>query len=453
MIFSGNPLVVIGHRRPDLDSIAAAMGYAALLTELGEKALAARSGPLDEQSSWALSRWGLAGPELLLDTAPTFADVARHEPAFPPTVSLAEAIERIALGARAIPIVDPAGAPLALVDARACVHLLGQAGAQAGRTGSEEAIRSAVARAALPLLCDGRLPPALERPLVMSADERVDERRGAVVRADPDDFLVVDGAGRYLGIASRADLLAPPKARLVLVDHNELGQSVPGAEHAEIVEVLDHHRLGNATTLLPIPFAVDVVGSTATLVAERWRRFGKAPSCPLAGLMLGAVLSDTLGFRSPTTTARDREAAARLAELSGVRDLDEHARELITAGAGLGHRPAQEIVEEDLKEYDSAAGRVLVGQAEVRAFREIPPRADELSDALERLRQGRGAVLALLMLTDPVRAQSRMIALGEPKLLRRLPYPRAADGLYDAGAVVSRKTQLVPTLLHALAED
>jgi manganese-dependent inorganic pyrophosphatase len=420
-------LIVVGHRRPDLDSIAAALGYSALCERQGRPAIARRAGPVDVQTAWALERFGLAAPEPLVDAAPTFGAVASAEPAQPPTISLDEAIRRIAAGVRAVPVADEAGRPLALVDARACVLALG------APEGSRRGL-------------------LLARPLIFRADERVADRRSEIARVDPDDYLVVDAAELYVGVASRAAALAPPRLRLALVDHNEIGQAVPGADQADIVEVLDHHRLGNPATKIPIPFTVDVVGSTATLVEERWRGADLSLPCPLAGLLLAALLSDTLALRSPTTTGRDRDAAARLARRAGVDDLEMLGREVVTAGAGLGNRSAQEIVEEDFKEYDTDAGRVVAAQAEVRMLQEIAPRVADLAEALERLRSARSAVVAVMLLTDPVRGVSRLLATGEPRLIGRLPYASMSDGTLDAGATVSRKTQLVPALLSALSD-
>ncbi|MBI5537404.1 MAG: DHH family phosphoesterase [Deltaproteobacteria bacterium] len=451
MTSSAEDLVVVGHRRPDLDSIAAALGYAWLLREGGKQATAARSGPLDEQSAWVLERFRLEPPELLADAAPSFRTITREEPGQPPSISLAEVIERIASGSRAVPIVEASGRPLALVDARACVHILGHAGARAGKPGSLDAIREGASRASEPVMASHDDWAA---PLVLfGADERLSDRRSEIVRVDPDDFLVVDAAGRYVGLVSRSAILAPPRMRLVLVDHNEIGQSVAGAEQAEIVEVLDHHRLGNPGTLVPIPFSVDIVGSTATLVEERWRHRGWKMPAPLAGGLLSAVLSDTLAFRSPTTTSRDKEAASRLAACACIRDIEAFGLEVVAAGTGLGRRSGQEIVEEDFKEYDCSAGHLVVAQAEVRALIEVDSRIADLTEALERLRANRSASIALLLLTDPVRGVSRLMAIGEKRLLSKLPYHRASDGLWDVGAVVSRKTQLVPALLSALSPD
>jgi len=441
-------ITVVGHRRPDLDSIAAALGVAALLEAEGTSARAVRPGPLDGQSEWALERFGVAAPELVLDVAPSFGAVAESIPTATPATSLAETVERLGLGARVVPVVGADGRPLAVIDPRAAIRMLGLAGAKVGRPGSEEAIREGALRAARGVLEGGELAGVPLR--LFGASERISDHRASIAREEADDFAVVGEGGRLLGIARRASILAPPRARLFLVDHNELAQAVPGAEEAEIVEVLDHHRLGNPPTAQPIPFVVDAVGSTATLVAERWAARDRHLPPPLAGVLLSALLSDTLAFRSPTTTARDRAIAARLAERAGVADLAAFGDALVAAGAGLGKLTSDEVVGEDWKEFETRAGRLVVSQAEVRSMNELAGRTGELGDALERLRERRGAAMAALLLTDPVRGKSRLIARGEARLLSRLPYPHAEDGTYDAGDVVSRKKQLVPALLAAL---
>ena len=190
-------------------------------------------------------------------------------------------MSRLAQGERLVPVVDGVGhllgglTPLAL--ARAYAQVAGgqaSAAAQTCRAYVEE----------LPTL---------------PATDRIRDRRTALLRGGGDEFLVVTEDGHYLGTASRQCLLEPPRARLILVDHNELSQAVPGADEAEIVGVLDHHRLGNAPTAAPIPFVVEPVGSTSTLVAEACRRRGVTPPADIAGLLLSGILSDTLVFRSP----------------------------------------------------------------------------------------------------------------------------------------------------------
>jgi manganese-dependent inorganic pyrophosphatase len=170
-------------------------------------------------------------------------------------------------------------------------------------------------------------------PLLGSGD-RISDFEGVLLRSDADDFPVVDGAGLYVGMATRASILDPPRARLYLVDHNELSQAVFGAEEAEIVGVLDHHRLGNPPTAAPIRFVVEPVGSTCTLIAEQCRAGSLAVPPALAGMMLSGILSDTVLFRSPTTTPRDRSAAGWLSRAVDL-DVAAFGEELLRMAPGL----------------------------------------------------------------------------------------------------------------------
>ncbi len=442
---SSDVIVVIGHKRPDLDSIASAIAYAALLREEGQEAAPGRAGQLDEQSAWALDRFGFHAPEAFMDVAPTFGSVATAARPFAASSTVREAIVALAAGARALAMLEPGGRPLALVDARYCVDVLGRLLSRAGNGGPAKALDHVFLRE------DPESPPP--PPVTFRFDDRLADRRATIARLDVDDYLVVDENGLYVGIVARATVLAPPRRRLVLVDHNEVGHAVSGTDQAEIVEVIDHHKLGNSATPIPIPFVVDVVGSTATLVEEKWQQRKGPPPADLAGLMLCALLSDTLAFRSPTCTSRDTAAAARLAQLAGIPDLAAFGDQVVSAGNGLGQRDPDEIVAEDSKDFATSKGLVVIAQAEVKTLHEIGPRAADLDAALARLLDKRQAVLVALLLTDPVRATSRLMLRGDVHLIARVPYARAADGIFEAPSVVSRKKQLAPTLLAAIENE
>jgi manganese-dependent inorganic pyrophosphatase len=238
---------------------------------------------------------------------------------------------------------------------------------------------------------------------------------------------------------------------LALVDHNELAQSVPGAEQAEIVLVLDHHRLGNAPTAQPIRFQVEPVGSTCTLIAEYCGRDGLTPPKPLAGLMLCGILSDTMVLRSPTTTGRDREAVLFLSALLQS-DWQTVGSELLQSGLGMHGRDAEAVLDADRKQYVLGSRKVTIAQVEVAGFGEMAERREEMLPALEALRGRESLALAALLVTDVVAGRSRMLCVGEPALLAAMPFSRVAPKEWDLGAIVSRKKQLVPALIALLEE-
>ncbi|MFN8449492.1 MAG: DHH family phosphoesterase [Anaerolineae bacterium] len=298
---------------------------------------------------------------------------------------------------------------------------------------------------------------------ILNAEDFARDVLGQVVRSEQDDFIVVDGDSRYLGLCRRAALMSPPKRRVVMVDHNELSQAVAGLEEAEVIEVLDHHRLSTIPTAVPIRFHVDPVGSCSTLVLERGVEAGKAFPPGIAGVLLCGILSDTLIFRSPTATPRDHAAALRLARMAGLCDGDasdervntaisELGEALLAASAGLGNRPADEIVSTDIKFYDESGFRVGIAQVEVSNFSELPGRLDDIRAALAKLVENQRLALALLMVTDVVRGNSRLVAVGMPRIVTALPYAHLDDDTLDAPEVMSRKKQLLPAVLAALAQ-
>jgi manganese-dependent inorganic pyrophosphatase len=242
---------------------------------------------------------------------------------------------------------------------------------------------------------------------------------------------------------------------LVLVDHNELSQAVAGAAHAELVEVLDHHRLGNPSTTMPIRFIADPVGSSSTLVAERGFEAGLTFPAPIAGVLLSGIFSDTLVFKSPTTTPRDQKAAEKLAQMAGLKDADavgQYGAALLASGAGLSAYTAEQIVSNDFKQYEAAGNSAGIVQAEVAGFAELPGRLDDLTAALEKMRSAGKLSLVMLMVTDIIGSNSRLLAVGEASILAGLPYTRLADGTFDAPGMVSRKKQLLPVILDVLAK-
>jgi manganese-dependent inorganic pyrophosphatase len=285
---------------------------------------------------------------------------------------------------------------------------------------------------------------------------RVRDGRTRVVRDERDDFLVVHEDGRYYGICRTPDVLNPPRMQLVLVDHNEAGQAIGALDEADLIEVLDHHRLGNPPTKTPIPFIVDPVGSTSTLVSERIADADLTPPPPIAGALLAGLLSDTLVLKSPTTTRRDHAAAERLHAWAGqsgtfpFATYQDFGTALLSAGAGLAVRDVDSIVNSDLKIYEGGGIKFGVAQVEVANLMELDSRLPEISAGLEALCAARGLALAVLMVTNVVRGASRLVLAGRAERLNDLPYTRLPDGTLDAPELVSRKKQLLPALLGLL---
>jgi manganese-dependent inorganic pyrophosphatase len=286
-----------------------------------------------------------------------------------------------------------------------------------------------------------------ENPLTVHPEELITEITSQVMGVHYRAALAVDDNNVPLGIVTRTDLLNPEPRRILLVDHAERGQSVPGVEQAQIVEILDHHHIGNVETRIPIPATFDPVGSTATLIVERYKANGLRPEESTAKMLLAAVLSDTVILNSPTTTERDHEVVRYL---EGLLDLDakEFGMEMFEASSDVSGLSAEEIVDRDQKEYGVGEGAMSISQIETVGTG-LLERKDELLDALERLRQRHEYLFAALMVTDIIGQGTELLCVGDCAPVEQAFGQQAKDHVIDLPGVMSRKKQVAPKLLAA----
>lgn len=447
------PVYVVGHKNPDTDSVVSAIGYAWLLHERDKiDTQAARAGQLNSQTLFALKRFDLEEPPLLSDASPRFSSVARTLKTLTPDRSLQEAWALVAETGRVAPIVDGDCKPVGLATGASVFRYLSNQITDRLRT-SPDGLNEIPFGEVIATTCGDVAEVDVPR---FKDDERIRDVLPRILRDERDTFWVVDDDGRYVGICYKADLLRPPRMRIILIDHNEIRQAIGGLEEAELLEVLDHHRLANPPTHMPIAFHVDPVGSSSTLVAEQAMRSGLSVPSPVAGGLLSGLLADTLVLKSPTTTIRDRVAAVQLAgwAFAGQGDpyeaMLEYGWQLLQAGAGLESRSAESIVSGDCKEYESNGMRFAVAQVEVTDLLEIEARRGEVCDALCAIKNNRGLDFTALMVTDIVGGTSRLLTCGESNRLDALPFARRADGTFEMPGIVSRKKQLLPVLLSVL---
>jgi manganese-dependent inorganic pyrophosphatase len=261
--------------------------------------------------------------------------------------------------------------------------------------------------------------------------------------------VVLDAQRRPVGLITRSDLVAPKPRRLILVDHAEQGQSVAGVELAEIVEILDHHHIGSIETRVPVTATFDPVGSTATLVVERFRQNGMEPSRPAATVLLGAILSDTVILNSPTTTGRDHAVVEYLERVLGL-DAQRFGRDMFEATADVSDLSAREIVARDAKQYDVQSGHTIcIAQIEV-VGKGLLDRKDELLEAMKALREDRGLQMYALMVTDVLSKGTDILVAGDSGAVARTFATTAQDSVVELPGVMSRKKEVAPKLLAAL---
>lgn len=263
-------------------------------------------------------------------------------------------------------------------------------------------------------------------------------------------FPVVDEKNRTVGILSKSDFLKRVDRKLILVDHNELTQAVHGANEVEILEVVDHHRIG-LTTQQPILFRNEPVGSTSTIVARCFLHSRIEIPENIAGILLAGIVSDTLNLTSPTTTNVDREILSILEAMAHV-NAKEFTEKLFASGSVLVSRPASQAVTTDCKEYVELGERFSVAQIEEIGFTQFWERKTEVVEAVRNYCAEKGYYMSALLVTDVV-AQTSLLVISAPEAyLNAINYPEVEEGIYKLEGVVSRKKQLLPFLTHCLAQ-
>jgi manganese-dependent inorganic pyrophosphatase len=541
-------IYVIGHRNPDTDSVASAIAYAELKRTLGvEGVTAAMAGALNPQTTWLLTRLGVAAPLYLADVHPKVRDVVGRTPvsiaADAPLLKALQIFHHNSI--RMLPVLDATGSPVgvipllkiaerslrtgmdslrqvtaSLASLAACLegeflvgapdqeveklHLFVGAmgeGSFAARiagfdpasllvvTGDRRNIQlCAIERGVRLLVVTGGLP--VDSDLVILARERgvallttavdtvaavslarlstpagllaeptfesvavgesLGRLREKLLHSGETAVLVLEDDGTLAGVATKSSLFAPLPYALILVDHNELSQSVPGAEDVEILEVIDHHKLGNSHSSNPIPFITAPVGSTCTIVASLYHEHGVVPSVSAASLLLAGILSDTVILKSPTTTERDKAAVRRLSECSGL-DWEAFGAEIFAASGALsGYGSPERVVGSDFKLFSQGDARFGVGQVEVFGFGEFNAMKKELREALAALRSKEELDFAGLMVTDISTESTMFLMEGGDAYIRFMGYPQPEPHVFEMKGVMSRKKQLVPHLIKVL---
>ena len=530
-----NQIYLIGHRQPDMDSIASVIGYAEFLnlSEPG-RYVPARCGDLNTESEYVLSRFGVPPPVFVASVEPKLSDI-RYKPVFSlaadvPAVDVATLMARE--GIRNVVITDPDGKPAGMVGEHALaeayirkIHLAELAvtpiavGTLARILNAEIVVSARDTLEGKVYIAIDALPVMLRRmtarDIAVVGDNEPDQlafisagiacliiaegapvgervkagaaRRGVTVLSTGLDAFgvgkmislslparevmetnvpvlrmgdtiararqVVSGSrfraacvvgedGTLAGILTRTTLLDDVRRPVILLDHNEASQAVPGIEEAEIVEIIDHHRLGAITTLRPVRFLNDPVGATSTIIALKFLESGLSPSQPAAGVLLAGILSDTLSLRMSTTTHRDKKAVQFLAPIAG-QDPEKLGLLLLERGTDLSGASVGVILARDTKEFELSGHRVVISQVMVPAFSWNRERGEEIGNGLAGLRSSSGADIALALFTSVADNASELYAAGEPELLDRLfggPLPQRLGG------VMSRKKDFVPWL-------
>jgi len=288
-----------------------------------------------------------------------------------------------------------------------------------------------------------------DNPVCFKPLDLLSDIKGTMEETNFRNYPVVEN-GHIVGLVSRDQLMVPERERVIMVDHNERGQAVEGIEEATILEIIDHHRLGGIQTSEPIRTYVEPVGCTATIVANmHWQRDVDIPAS-VAGLLLSAIISDTVLFKSPTCTDYDRKTAQRLAEIADV-DLHEYGLAMLKAGSGIGDMTPSEIAKNDLKEFRIGDYRIIVSQISVMDEKEVMELEPQLIEAMSHICDKEGFDMSLVMVTNILEEATTLLYSGSPKTLIGEAFHKDASGthIYLPG-VMSRKKQIIPPLSEAV---
>lgn len=441
---------MIGHKNPDVDSIAAAICYAHFKNyNHKQRYIAAAAGTLNHESEYLLEQLQLERPLQLNSVGTVAEDLLDHKS----LVTAKTDVDLMSLGkmmrqynVKTVPVVDEAGKFLGLVTIGDMAMLfLEHLGDGTHTDTAPEVLRRLLA------LRVGDIMKS--RDLVLfEKDDTIDEVRRGMLGSRYRNYPVVGDQHRFLGMISRYNLLALSRKQLVLVDHNESKQAVDGIEEAEIMEIIDHHRVGDLQTLSPIYFYNQPVGSTCTLVAEHFFNAALPLGRNYASLLLAGVMADTMLFRSPTTTAKDRSIAAMLEELSGLNAL-EWGKTILEKGTRFDEQDELSLVTSDLKEYEQGGLLFAISQVETLELKQLHHRRRMFSQVMEELCHSRGYNFMCVMVTAVLEECTELIIAGsQAALLEDVFNSQAVQGVITLTGVMSRKKQVVPVIIQHIRQ-
>lgn len=454
------PVLVVGHKHPDNDSIAAAVSYAYLKNQLMKRILEAdpsaeefvyipaRLGPLPEESEAILDEYGVQAPELISHVCARVCDVMSS-----PVISISSDADLVDAGRllnkhniRAVAVTDAEGKYVGLLSSRKIAERYISAMDKVEREEGAHVDKQSVA---------ADLVEALEQPVSAFTDTDV-------LRLRPDDLLkeavidlmasplreavVLDDEGFAVGIVTRSDVAVQPKRRVILVDHNECSQAADGIQEAQVCEILDHHRIGDVSTVNPIRFLNLPVGSTATIITLQFRENGVEIPKGIAAVLLSAIMTDTVILKSPTATDVDRNQVEYLAGILGT-DAQKFGLHVFEQRGGDLDMDVETLCTADSKEFKVGDSTILIAQHETVTLDALMQREEEIRTYLRSLQESNAYEFVLLLLTDIVEEGSNFLVEGDHRRIDRVFGIDSSKTTWMPG-VLSRKKQVAAPLLE-----
>ncbi len=287
---------------------------------------------------------------------------------------------------------------------------------------------------------------------IFSMDDYIDEIKEVMVKKRYRNFPVIDSDSKIIGVISRASLINLRKKRVILVDHNEKSQAVEGLEESELLEIIDHHRIGDIETTGPVYFRNQPLGCTATIITNIYRENHIPIPDKIAGILCAAILSDTLIFKSPTCTDIDKKTAEYLSEIAGMNML-EFAKSMFRAGANLIHKSVEELFYQDFKQFKAGKLKIGVGQINSMDIKELQDIKDRIIVYMKKIYAEKDKDMILFMLTDIVNETTELLFMGsKPEIIASAFGSSISNNSIILPGVVSRKKQVIPPILNCINE-
>ena len=428
---------VTGHRNPDLDSVCSAYGYAALMNmqDGDNEYIPVRCGHLSDSTRSILNELDIKIPVYKRDVYPKVKDVmlsVDHKiEASDPLTEVAAIYEKN--NPSAIPVYDN-GSFYGLLTVDDITNWTMRELSKSSRITAIPKVSQIMAA-------------QVEK---VSSDELFEEARSILQNSSRRGLAVYED-DEYVGFVTRRCFLKAPRYNVILVDHNEPGQSIRGIETANIVGIIDHHRLDAIKTEQPIFICAEPLGSTCTIVYQQFIRNNRTPDPLMAKVLLTGILSDTLILKSPTTTGEDAVAAHVLASICRV-DVEEYGLSMFSRVGGLIDKEPKSAISADFKTYSESGVKIGIGQCEVTTLNDLKDYSKEYLSALNEIKTMQGLDWAVLMITDVIHEHSALLCT-DHRGNRHLPYSPAGKNIFDMPHVMSRKKQLLPEIIHAVGDQ
>lgn len=454
------PVLVVGHKNPDNDSIAASVGFAYYKNEMMKRALAqnpdteeyeyipCRLGPLPEESEAILSEYGIEAPQLIPHVFARVSDIMSAPViSLPGSATLLEASQLLAVhDIRSIVVTDENGKYAGVVSSRKIAERYISTVCREAKEANEQSA-SAIAADLQASLTQDIMSLVDNRPMVVAPDDLFNDVFEDLMVNELREAVVLDENGFAVGIVTRSDVAVKPRRKVALVDHNEFSQAVDGLKEAEIVEIVDHHRIGDVSTNQPIHFTNVPVGSSATIVTLKLRDAGIDIPEGIAATLLSAIMTDTVILKSPTATDVDREQVEFLAGIIG-KDATEFGLHVFNARGGDAEMDVKTLVTADSKEFKIPEGTILIAQHETVTLDAVMQREEEIREFLRELKEKNGYEFVLLLVTDIIAEGSNFLVEGDHKKIDKVFGIDSSAAVWMPG-VLSRKKQVAAPLLEA----